>query len=61
MIARGDARLELFEVEGSAPIAKERQEVETRLSIGGINHFGLVVDDLDGIVGTLVGKCVEKS
>jgi catechol 2,3-dioxygenase-like lactoylglutathione lyase family enzyme len=59
IIARGDARLELFEVEGAAPIADERKEVESMLSIGGVNHFGLVVDDLDGIVGTLTEKGVE--
>lgn len=59
MIARGNARLELFEVESSAPIPNERNDVETMLSIGGVNHFGLLVDDLDGIVGTLAEKGVE--
>nr|WP_280759661.1 VOC family protein [Rhizobium leguminosarum] len=33
--------------------------VETMLSIGGVNHFGLVVDDLDGIVWTLAEKGIE--
>ncbi|PSS59543.1 bleomycin resistance protein [Ensifer sp. NM-2] len=59
MIARGDARLELFQVEGAAPMANERKEVETILKLGGVNHFGLIVDDVDETVAALAGKGVE--
>lgn len=59
MIASGDARLELFEVEGSASSANDGKDVENMLSIRGVNHFGLQVDDLDGIVGTLARNGIE--
>lgn len=59
IIARGDARLELFQVEGAALMDNERKEVETILKFGGINHFGLVVDDLDETVAALAAKGVD--
>jgi catechol 2,3-dioxygenase-like lactoylglutathione lyase family enzyme len=59
MIACGDARLELFQVEGAGPMENERKEIKTILTIGGVNHFGLIVDDLDETVATLAAKGVE--
>ena len=59
MVVRGDARLEFFQVEGATPMASERQEIETNLRIGGINHLALPVDDLDEAVAALAAKGVE--
>ena len=59
MIVRGDARLEFFRVEGATPMASERQEFETNLRIGGVNHPALAVDDLDEAVAALEAKGVE--
>ena len=59
MIVRGDARLEFFQVEGAAPMARERQAFETNLRIGGINHLALAFDDLDQAVAALEAKGVE--
>ena len=59
MIVRGDARLELIEAEGAAPMSAERQAPETLLQIRGINHLALVVEDLDGTVSALSGMGVE--
>ncbi len=59
MVVRGDARLEFFQVEGAAPMASGRQEIETNLRIGGINHLALAVDDLDETVAALAARGVE--
>lgn len=59
MIFRGDARLELYQVDGAAPMASERQEVESILKIVGINHLGLSVSDIDAAIATLEAKGVE--
>ena len=52
-IARGDLRLELFQTEGSVPMAPERERAETKLKIGGINHLAITVDDLDATLEDL--------
>lgn len=59
MLVRGEARLEIIQVEGAAPLANERKEIETFLTIGGINHFALIVDDLEETVAALAAKGVE--
>ena len=59
MIARGDARFELLQVEGAAPIADRQKELETALKLGGLNHIALVVDDLDETVAALALKGVD--
>lgn len=59
MVVRGDARLEFFRVEGSTPMAPERQGYESNFRIGGINHLALAVDDLDETVATLEAQGVE--
>ncbi|MDG6080272.1 bleomycin resistance protein [Erythrobacter litoralis] len=58
-IARGSLRLELFQIEGASPMATERKEAVSNLSIGGINHFAIVVDDLDKTVAELQADGVE--
>lgn len=59
MIVRGDARLELYQVDGAVPVAPERLEVKTILKVGGINHMAFVVDDLDAAVADMAAKGVE--
>lgn len=58
-IARGSLRLELFQIEGASPMAAERKQAESNLTIGGINHFAIVVDDLDETVAELQANGVE--
>jgi catechol 2,3-dioxygenase-like lactoylglutathione lyase family enzyme len=59
MIVRGDARLEFFQVDGAVPMTSERQEFETNIRIGGINHLALAVKDLDKAVAALEANGVE--
>lgn len=58
-IVRGEFRIELLQNEWAAPMAHERQELETNLGIGGINHFAIEVADLDDAVAALLEKGVE--
>lgn len=59
MLVRGEARLEIFQVDGAAPMTNEREEIETFLKLGGVNHFALNVDDLEETVAALAAKGVE--
>ncbi len=59
MLVRGEARLEIFQVEGAAPGANEREDIETLLKRGGVNHFALNVDELEETVAALAAKGVE--
>ncbi|MGV6876062.1 VOC family protein [Pseudochelatococcus sp. B33] len=59
MLVRGEARLEIFQIEGAAPMANEREEIETFLKLGGVNHFVLNVDELEETVAALAAKGVE--
>lgn len=58
-IERGDLRLELFEVDGAAPMAAAREQPATNLRIGGINHFAIRVDGLDRAIADLAALGVE--
>ena len=58
-IGRGDLKLEFFQVDGASPMAAERKEAEPNLTIGGINHFAIVVEDIDVTVAELQAKGVE--
>lgn len=59
MIAHGDASLELFQAEHARPVGGERQDLATVLLLGGVNHFALLVDDLERMVEALIAKGVE--
>lgn len=59
MIVRGDARLELYQVEGAAPRVADRLRVDTILKAVGINHLALTVDDLYASVADLEARGVE--
>lgn len=60
-IGRGLVKLELFQVDGATPMAPERREALSNLAIGGINHFAIVVDDLEATVAELQAKGVEQA
>ncbi|MFB8342754.1 VOC family protein [Brucella cytisi] len=59
MLVRGEARLEIFQVEGAAPMASEREDIETLLKRGGVNHFALNVRELEETIAALAAKGVE--
>lgn len=58
-IGRGDVLLELFEDPDAAPMAKERQGLDSNLKIGGINHFAIAVDDLDATLTDLRARGID--
>lgn len=51
--------MELFQTDGSARMASEREQAATNLKIGGINYFAIAVDDLERTVVELQAKGVE--
>lgn len=58
-IGRGDLRLELFQTDGAVPMAADRERPATNLKIGGINHFAILVKELDRSVAELAALGVE--
>jgi len=60
-IGRGEVKLELFQIDGAAPMAPERKEALTNLQIGGINHFAILVDDIDATLAELLANGVEQA
>jgi catechol 2,3-dioxygenase-like lactoylglutathione lyase family enzyme len=60
-IGRGDLKLEFFQIEGATPMDPKRREAESNLSIGGINHFAIPVDDIDQALAELAAKGVEQA
>ncbi|WP_295563000.1 VOC family protein [uncultured Sphingomonas sp.] len=60
-IGRGAVKLELFQIDGAAPMAPERKEVLSNLRIGGINHFAISVDDIDATLAELLANGVEQA
>ncbi|WP_294201618.1 VOC family protein [uncultured Sphingomonas sp.] len=60
-IGRGAVKLELFQIDGAAPMAPERKEALSNLRIGGINHFAILVDDIDATLAELLANGVEQA
>ncbi|MEH3039171.1 MAG: VOC family protein [Sphingomonas paucimobilis] len=60
-IGRGEVKLELFQIDGAAPMAPERKEALTNLRIGGINHFAILVDDIEATLAELQENGVEQA
>jgi catechol 2,3-dioxygenase-like lactoylglutathione lyase family enzyme len=60
-IGRGNLKLELFQVENATPMDPKRKEAVSNLSIGGINHFAIPVDDIDKALADLAAKGVEQA
>lgn len=60
-IGRGAVKLELFRIDGAAPMAPERKEALSNLRIGGINHFAILVDDIDATLAELLANGVEQA
>jgi catechol 2,3-dioxygenase-like lactoylglutathione lyase family enzyme len=57
-VRRGGFRIEFFQTEGAAPMAAEREQAQTNLRIGGLNHFAIEVDDIDAAIAELEAKGV---
>ena len=55
-IGRGGLKIELFQNEQASPMAQGRRRADTNLSIGGINHFAIEVQDLNATGCGLAGK-----
>lgn len=60
-IGRGDLRLEFFQIETATPMEEGRKKGESMLGFGGINHFAIFVEDLDGTLEELKAKGVEQA
>ena len=60
-IGRGTLKLEFFQIEGAAPMDDRRKQAEPNLTIGGINHFAIVVEDIDQALAELAARGVEQA
>lgn len=58
-IRRGDFNIELFEIEGAAPLPEYRRDPSADLRVHGLAHFAFEVDDALAVRDELVAKGVE--
>jgi len=58
-IRRGGFNIELFEVEGAAPLPEYRRDPSADLRVHGLAHFGFEVDDALAVMEELESKGVE--
>jgi catechol 2,3-dioxygenase-like lactoylglutathione lyase family enzyme len=58
-ISRGDFTIELFEIEGSAPLPEYRRDPSADLRVHGLAHFAFEVDDAFAVMEELESKGVE--
>ena len=56
MLKRGDLRVELFEVPGSAPLDPSRRDMNADLHRQGMKHLAFAVPDLDAIVAEMTAR-----
>jgi catechol 2,3-dioxygenase-like lactoylglutathione lyase family enzyme len=59
MIRKGPLRMELFEVEGAAPLPEDRRMPNADIGTHGNKHVAFRVDDLDAFIAEMEGKGVE--
>lgn len=59
MMKRGDLRVELFEVPGSAPLDPSRSDMNADLHRQGMKHLAFAVPDLDLIIEELTRKAAD--
>jgi catechol 2,3-dioxygenase-like lactoylglutathione lyase family enzyme len=59
MIRKGPLRMELFEVEGAAPLPEDRRMPNADIRTHGNKHVAFRVDDLDTFLAEMEGKGVE--
>jgi len=58
-IRRSNCYIELFQVEGAAPLPEYRRDPSADLRVHGVKHFGLQVSDAHAAVKELKAKGVE--
>jgi methylmalonyl-CoA/ethylmalonyl-CoA epimerase len=58
-IRRGDFNIELFEIEGAAPLPEYRRDPSADLRVQGLAHFAFQVDDVQAVQAELEAKGVE--
>jgi len=58
-ISRGDAYIELFEVEGAKPLPDHRRDPSKDLAVNGLAHFAFTVPDLAAALKELREKGAE--
>lgn len=58
-VQRGGFSIELFEIEGAAPLPEYRRDPSADLRVHGLAHFAFEVDDARAVMEELVSKGVE--
>jgi len=58
-LRRGDFNIELFEIEGAAPLPEYRRDPSADLRVHGLAHFAFAVDDVRAVQAELEAKGVE--
>lgn len=58
-LRRGDFRIELFELEGAAPLPEERRHPNLDLRTHGTKHIAFVVDDVRAVFAELKRRGAE--
>jgi methylmalonyl-CoA/ethylmalonyl-CoA epimerase len=58
-VRRGDFNIELFEIEGAAPLPEYRRDPSADLRVHGLAHFAFRVDDARAVLAELESKGVE--
>jgi len=59
LLRRGSFNIELFEIEGAAPLPEYRRDPSADLRVHGLAHFAFRVDDARAVLAELESKGVE--
>lgn len=59
LIRRGEFNIELFEIEGAAPLPDYRRDPSADLRVHGLAHFAFEVEDAYAVLAELESKGVE--
>jgi methylmalonyl-CoA/ethylmalonyl-CoA epimerase len=59
LLRRGNFNIELFEIEGAAPLPEYRRDPSADLRVHGLAHFAFSVDDARAVRAELEAKGVE--
>lgn len=59
LLRRGDFNIELFEIQGAAPLPEYRRDPSADLRVHGLAHFAFRVDDARAVLAELESKGVE--
>lgn len=59
LLRRGNFNIELFEIEGAAPLPEYRRDPSADLRVHGLAHFAFQVEDARAVLAELESKGVE--